>query len=43
MEALLGKKQDQLEKAIERYNSDNDVLAQKKAQYDNLLRKVRVE
>ena len=43
MEALLAKKQDQLEKAIQRYNADNDQLAQKKSQYDNLLRKVKAD
>lgn len=43
MEALLAKKQEQLEKAIERYNQDNEMLTQKKSQYDNMLRKVRSE
>lgn len=43
MEALLAKKQDQLEKAIQRYNADNEQLAQKKSQYDNLLRKVKAD
>ena len=43
MDSLLAKKQEQLEKAIERYNTDNDTLTQKKSQYDNLLRKVKAE
>ncbi len=43
MEALLQKKQEQLEKAIARYNNDNTDLVQKKAQYDNMLRKVKTE
>ena len=43
MEALLAKKQEQLEKAIARYNSDNDQLAQKKAQYDNMIRKLKID
>ena len=43
MDTLLAKKQEQLEKAIERYNADNETLAQKKSQYDNLLRKVKAE
>lgn len=43
MDSLLAKKQEQLEKAIERYNADNETLTQKKSQYDNLLRKVKVE
>ena len=43
MEALLSKRQDQLEKAIARYNADNDALARQKSQYDNLLRKVKAD
>ena len=43
MDSLLAKKQEQLEKAIERYNTDNETLAQKKSQYDALLRKVKAE
>ena len=43
MEALLQKKQDQLEKAIQRYNSDNHELAMKKAQYDNMIKKLKID
>lgn len=43
VDALLSKRQDQLEKAIARYNADNEALARQKAQYDNLLRKVKTD
>jgi len=43
MEALFSKRQEQLEKAISRYNADNEALSRQKTQYDSLLRKVKAE
>lgn len=43
MEALLAKKQEQLEKAIQQYNQDNEILSAKKIQYDRLMMKIKAE
>ena len=43
MQELLNKKQEELEKAIDQFNSQNDQLNAQKMQYDQMIRKLKVE
>ena len=43
MQALLGKKQEELEKAIDQFNAENEQLGQQKVKYDQMIRKLKVE
>ena len=43
MQDLLNKKQEELEKAIDQFNAQNDQLHAQKLQYDQMIRKVKLE
>lgn len=43
MQALVNSKLEQLDKAIEKYNQENERVCSQKREYEDLMRKVRIE